>query len=342
MIIMKKEVKVIDTTFRDGSHAINHEFTTDQIKQTTKNLASAGCRLIEVTHGDGLGGSSYQYGFSSTPELELIQAAVDVAAGISKEVEIGCLLIPGIGTVNDLHQAVKAGIQFVRVATHCTEADVGLQHIKTARETGLRTFGFLMMVHMQEKEALLRQADLFVQSGAEAVVFADSAGALIPEQVYDNIHYLSRNLSVPVGFHAHNNLGLAIANSLAAIKAGAVYIDATLRGIGASAGNAAHEVIEAVLHKYDITSGSDLYKLMDAADDFAKIVPVNVVIDKYSMTIGYAGVYGSFYLHAIRAAKQFQIDARDILVELGRMKAVGGQEDMIIDVAYKIAKNKKT
>lgn len=335
---MNPSICIIDTTLRDGSHAVRHQFTAAQAAGIAGRLSGAGCRMIEVSHGDGLGGSSCQYGFSGTPELDLIRAAVGAAAAAGLQTAVGCLLIPGVGTVEDLDRAAEAGISFVRVATHCTEADVGIQHLKAAKKRGLMAFGFLMMVHMQEKEELLRQAGLFEQNGADAVYFADSAGALLPEQVTDRIGHLASHLGIPVGFHAHNNLGLAIANSLAARAAGAAYLDATLRGLGAGAGNAPHEVLEAVLQKYGCSSGADLYKLMDAAQETADMLPVNMLIDKYSLTLGYAGVYGSFYLHALRAAERFGLDARDILVELGRMKTVGGQEDMILDVAWRMSR----
>jgi len=338
---MNQSICIIDTTLRDGSHAVKHQFTADQAASIVSRLAGAGCRMVEIAHGDGLGGSSYQYGFSGTPELELIKAGVKAAAEAGPETEVGCLLIPGIGTIEDLEKAVETGIRFVRVATHCTEADVGIQHIKAAKKLGLKAFGFLMMVHMQEKDELLRQSEIFKECGADAVYFADSAGALLPEQVSERIAHIVNNLGLPVGFHAHNNLGLAIANSLAAQSAGASYIDATLRGLGAGAGNAAHEVLEAVLHKYNCTSGANLYQLMDAAQDCIGALPVHMLIDKFSLTLGYAGVYGSFYLHALRAAERFGLDARDILVELGHMKTVGGQEDMIIDVAYRLSQERE-
>lgn len=327
-------IRIIDTTLRDGMHAVSHKFTVQDMIKIAKALDEAGADTIEVSHGDGLGGSSYQYGFSEDSEANYLK-------GVSENIrnaKIAVLLIPGIGTQEDLKMAANYGAKIVRVATHVTEADIGEQHIKLAKQLGMEAIGFLMMSHMVSPEKVLEQAKLFESYGADIIYCADSAGAMLPKDVRERIEILKKNLNVPVGFHAHNNLGLAIGNSVAAIESGADCIDGTLRGIGASAGNAPHEVLIAVLKKMGISSNEDLYKLMDASENI--IVPLMkqpLTIDKYALSIGYAGVYGSFFLHAKRAAEKFNVDARDVLMELGRLKTVGGQEDMIIEVAHKLS-----
>jgi 4-hydroxy 2-oxovalerate aldolase len=332
-----KNVTIIDTTLRDGSHAVAHSFTPAFAEEVARSLSKAGCKYLEVAHGDGLGGSSFQYGLSKCDEIELIRAA----KGAAGEMQVGALLLPGIGTVEHLKRAVDAGISFVRVATHVTEADVSQQHIRAAKSMGLFVVGFLMMSHMQPPEGILKQARLFEEYGADAVYCADSSGTMLPGDVSERISHLAQNLSLPVGFHAHNNLGLAIANSLAAVDAGAKFIDGTLRGLGAGAGNAPHEVLRAVFEKAGIDCGEALYPLMDAAEALIPGLGVQMTIDKAALTMGYAGVYGSFLLHARRASARYQVDERDILLELGRRKTVGGQEDLILEVAYKIAKQRE-
>ncbi len=330
------KLTLIDTTLRDGSHAVAHRFTPEIAGGIAAALAGAGCRKIECGHGDGLAGSSVQYGFGLHEEGEIFRAVAQNAAGAC----VGTLLIPGIGTIRELDAAREAGVKAVRVATHVTEADTGAEHIRHAKSVGMEAFGFLMMSHMSEPEAILAEAQKFESYGADAVYLADSAGAMLPDDAARRVALLAEKLCIPVGFHAHNNLGLAIANSLAAARAGARYLDCTLRGLGAGAGNAAHEVLVAALHKMGAETGEDLYGLMDAAEEW--VAPLaDMVIDKYALTIGYAGVYSSFFLHAKRAAQRYGLDARDILIELGRMKTVGGQEDMILDVAYRMSQEKK-
>lgn len=333
---MNKKITLIDTTLRDGSHAVAHQFTLEQVAGITKGLAAAGCPVIECGHGDGLLGDSIQYGFSKHSEMDIIRTVCENAGGALVDV----LLIPGIGTIEALEAVRGLGVGLVRVATHVTEADTGAEHIRHAKSVGMKAFGFLMMSHMGEPQAILEHARLFESYGADAVYLADSAGAMVPDDVRVRVGLLAEKLSIPVGFHAHNNLGLAIGNSLAAVQAGAAYVDATLRGLGAGAGNAPHEVLAAVLDKTGVETGEDLYALMDAAE--AEVAPLaQMAIDKYALTIGYAGVYSSFFLHAKRAAERYGLDARDILMELGRMKTVGGQEDMIIDVAYRLKQEKE-
>jgi 4-hydroxy 2-oxovalerate aldolase len=330
-----QKIRIIDTTLRDGSHAVSHSFTENDVRAIAGALDAAGVGTIEISHGDGIGGSSYQYGFSVVDEISLIKAAAETV----KQAKIAVLLLPGIGTIEDLEKAIHAGARTVRVATHCTEADIAEQHIKFAKAAGLEAIGFMMMTHMADADKLVEQAKLFESYGADIIYVTDSAGAMVPEEVSERIQAVCSSVSVPVGFHAHNNLGLAVGNTLAAIKAGATVVDATLKGLGAAAGNTQLEVLNAVLHKRGYETGVDLYKAMDAADDL--IVPRMarpLMIDRESLSIGYAGTYGSFLLHAKRAAEKFKVDARDILIEMGHRRTVGGQEDMIIDVAYELSK----
>lgn len=333
-----RDILITEVALRDGSHAISHQFTVEQVLNVTKALSVAGVPYIEVTHGDGLAGSSLQYGFSRTNEMELIEAAVSVA-GQSK---IAVLLLPGIGTVKELKQAASLGAKMVRVATHVTEADVAPQHIYAAKELGMETVGFLMMSHMAEVDKLVEQAKLMEQYGADTVYVVDSAGALLPEGVRERIRALKQSVGINVGFHGHNNLSLAMANTLVAIEEGATRIDGSVRCLGAGAGNTQTEVLVAVLDRMGIKTGVDVYKMMDLAEELvAPILQAPQEITRESLTLGYAGVYSSFALHAKRAAAKFGIDARDILTELGSRKVVGGQEDMIWDVAAEMAQAKK-
>jgi 4-hydroxy 2-oxovalerate aldolase len=334
---IERDILITEVALRDGSHAIAHQYTVDQVVKVAKALGEANVPYIEVSHGDGLGGSSLQYGLSRTNEMELIEAAVSVC-GDSK---IAVLVLPGIGTVKEMKEAAKLGVKMARVGTHVTEADVSAQHISTAKEMGLEAVGFLMMSHMAPVETLVEQAKLMESYGADAVYMFDSAGALLPHQVKERIRALKQSLSVEVGFHGHNNLSLAMANTLAAIEEGATRIDGSIRCLGAGAGNTQTEVLIAVLEHMGIKTGIDLYKIMDVAEEvIAPILQVPQEITRDNLVLGYAGVYSSFLLHAQRASKRFGIDSRDILIELGRRKVVGGQEDMIVDVAAEMAKKK--
>jgi 4-hydroxy 2-oxovalerate aldolase len=335
----KRDVILTEVALRDGSHAIRHQFTVEQVTQVAKGLDEANVPYIEVSHGDGLGGSSLQYGFSRTNEMELIEAA---AASV-KQAKISVLLIPGIGTKQELKHAAQLGAKMVRVATHVTEADVAPQHIALAKDLGLETVGFLMMSHMAPTEKLVEQAKLMESYGADTVYVVDSAGALLPHEVKDRIRALRQSLSIDIGFHAHNNLSLAVANSITAIEEGARRIDGSIRCLGAGAGNTQTEVLVAVLDRLGIKTGVDLYKMMDVAEDIVSpILEKPQEITKDGLVLGYAGVYSSFLLHAQAAARKFGIDSRDILVELGKLKVVGGQEDMILDVAAELAKKLQT
>lgn len=334
---MTKEVTVLEVALRDGSHAIQHQYTVEQVVEVTKGLNQAKVPYVEVSHGDGIGGSSVQYGMSKVNDIELIRAAKEVS-DFSK---ISVLLLPGIGTVEDLKEAREAGADMVRIATHVTEADVSRQHIVNAKEMGMEVVGFLMMAHMASPEKILEQAQLMESYGADIVYATDSAGALLPHEVTERIELLVKELNVPVGFHAHNNLGLAMANTLAAAEAGATFLDGSARALGAGAGNTQTEVMAAVLDKAGYETGIDIFKLMDVAEDLiAPIIETPQIIDRDSLTLGYAGVYSSFKLFAQREGVRYGIDSRDILMELGRQGVVGGQEDMVADVASAMAASK--
>ncbi|MFV0550404.1 MAG: 4-hydroxy-2-oxovalerate aldolase [Anaerorhabdus sp.] len=327
-------LKVVDTTLRDGSHAISHSYTVEQVRNVAAALDEAGVDIIEISHGDGLAGSSINYGFSTTDELELVKAASEVV----KNAQIGVLLLPGIGTIVDLEKAYEAGARVVRIATHVTEADVAIEHIKYAKEKGMFTVGFLMMVHMASPEKIVEQAKIFEENGVDYINLADSAGHLTPNEVKERIEAIKAACHVPVGFHAHNNLGLAIANSITAIESGVDYIDATCCGLGAGAGNCQLEVLSAVLNRLNIENKLDFKKLLVASEDIVRpLLQRPQQIDAAALMLGYAGVYSSFLLHAKRAADTYGITVVDILEELGKRKMVGGQEDMIVDVAYHLA-----
>ena len=330
-----KKLILVDTTLRDGSHAVRHSYTPEQVAKIAGGLDAAGVQLIELSHGDGLGGSSYTYGFSGTDMFELLAAASEQV----KNGKLTVLLLPGIGTIADLKRAKEAGAKAVRVATHVTEADVSAEHIHAAKEMDMMAVGFLMMVHMAPVERIVEEAKKMESYGADYINLADSAGYLLPEGVRERIEAVTNAVSIPVGFHAHNNMGVAIANSLTAVQSGASYLDGTLRGLGAGAGNAQIEVLAGVLKREGFETGVDFYGLMDLAKDAVDpIMRRPQVIDNGSLMLGYAGVYSSFLLHVYDAAEKYDLDPRDILVELGKRGMIGGQEDMIIDVAYQLTK----
>lgn len=334
-----KAPRVTDTTLRDGSHAMRHQFTREQVRAVVTALDEAGIQVLEVTHGDGLAGSSIQYGFSLTNEMSLIEEAVSTAVNA----KIAALLLPGIGTRKELKEAVERGIQVVRIATQCTEADISQQHFGMAKEMGLEAVGFLMMSHMRPPEFLAEQALLMESYGADCVYIVDSAGAMLPQDAAARVRALKDALSIQVGYHAHNNLGVAIGNTLAAIEAGADQVDGTLRGLGAGAGNAATELLVAVLDKMGLNPGIDVFKLLDAAEFVvAPFMPFQPIPDRDSIAIGYAGVYSTFLLHAKRWGEKYGVDPLEILVELGRRQTVAGQEDWILDVALELARGKES
>ena len=329
----ERKITVVDTTLRDGSHAVRHSFTPDQVKEIAGGLDKCGVDIIELSHGDGLGGSSYNYGFSKYDQFELLEAA---SSNINNA-KLAVLLLPGIGTIADLKEAQRCGANAVRVATHVTEADVSAEHIAAAKELGMFAVGFLMMTHMASVERIVEEAKKMESYGADYINLADSAGYLLPGDVKERIVALKKELTIPVGFHAHNNLGMAVANSLTAVESGCDYIDGTLRGLGAGAGNAQIEVLTAVLKRSGYDLNADFYGLMDLAKD--KLEPIMLrpqIVDNGSLMLGYSGVYSSFLLHVYDAAEKYDLDPRDIMVELGKRGMVGGQEDMIIDVAYQL------
>jgi 4-hydroxy 2-oxovalerate aldolase len=328
------DYRLIDSTLRDGSHAISHQYHDEDVIAIVRGLDAAGVQVIEIAHGDGLGGSSFNYGFSAVPEKELIARACEATT----RAEIACLLLPGIGLADDLREVNEMGVKVARIAVHCTEADITEQHIKVAKKLGMEAIGFLMLAHMNSPEGLLEQARLMQSYGADTIYFADSAGAMTTDDVRRRVSALVEGLDVPVGVHAHNNLSMAVANSMAAYEEGARNLDGTSAGLGAGAGNCPTEILAAVSTKYGIETGVDPLALMDLAEEVVRpLMPRQQVIDRAGLILGYAGVYGSFLLHAERAAKRYNVSQAEILLELGRRRVVGGQEDMIIDVALELA-----
>lgn len=339
MDLKNKHVVLHDMSLRDGMHAKRHQISLDDMVSVATGLDDSGMPLIEVTHGDGLGGASVNYGFPAHTDEEYFEAVIPKM----KQAKVSALLLPGIGTVDHLHMAHGFGVSTIRVATHCTEADVSEQHIGLSAKLGMDTVGFLMMAHMIDAKSLLEQAKKMVSYGANCIYCTDSAGYMLPDEVSEKISCLRSELPshIEIGFHGHHNMGMAIANSLAAIEAGAVRIDGSVAGLGAGAGNTPLEILVAVLQRMDAKTGVDLYQIMDVAED--RVVPIMdqaIRVDRDALTLGYAGVYSSFLLFAQRAEKKYGIAARDILVELGRRGTVGGQEDMIEDLALTMAKDR--
>lgn len=328
-------ITVVDSTLRDGSHAKAHQFTVDDVKSVAAALDTARVPYIEVSHGDGLGGSSMNYGRSLVDEHTLIAAAAEVVTTS----RVAVLLLPGIGTQSDLRRARDNGASLVRVATHCTEADIAPQHLALARDLGMTAVGFLMMAHLNSPEGLADQARIMADAGAEVVYVTDSAGALTPTEAAARVDAIGSAVpGIEVGFHGHMNLSLGVANSIAAARAGATWIDGSTCGMGAGAGNTPTEVLAAVCDKEGIETGIDTFAAMDAAEETVRPILDRVpFVSRSALLLGYAGVYGSFLLHAERAARRFGVSEKEILLEVGRRKAVGGQEDMILEVGAQLA-----
>jgi 4-hydroxy-2-oxovalerate/4-hydroxy-2-oxohexanoate aldolase len=341
MTLQGKHITVHDMSLRDGMHPKRHLMTLAQMKSVACGLDEAGVPLIEVTHGDGLGGSSVNYGFPAHTDEEYLGTVIP----LMKQAKVSALLIPGIGTVDHLKMAHGLGVHTLRVATHCTEADVSEQHIGMARHLGMDTVGFLMMAHMNSPEGLVKQAKLMESYGANCLYITDSAGYLLPEDVKARVGAVRQALKpeTELGFHGHHNLAMGVANSIAAIEVGANRIDAAAAGLGAGAGNTPMEVLVAVCERMGIHTGVDVWKIQDVAEDL--VVPLMdfpIRIDRDALASGYAGVYGSFLLFAKRAEVKYGVPAREILLELGRRKMVGGQEDMIEDTAITMARERKS
>ena len=336
---MSENIILHDMCLRDGMHAKKEQISVEQMVKVAKAMDDAGVPYIQVTHGAGLGGNSLQHGFALASNEEYISAVAEAV----KQTIISVLLIPGLGTMKELKSAHDNGARSVHVATHCTEADTSPQHIAFARELGMDTSGFLMMSHLNTPQGLTEQALLMESYGANTVYITDSAGFMLPEDVTEVISRLRAELKpeTEIGFHGHHNMALGVSNSVAAIKAGATRIDASVAGLGAGAGNTPLEVLAAVLERMGIPTGLDLFRLMDIAEEIITPMMDHMVrIDRDSLTLGYAGVYSTFLLHAKKAAEKYGLSARDILVELGRKKMIGGQEDMIQDTAMTLAKEK--
>lgn len=339
MNIQGKNVTLHDMCLRDGMHPKQHQISIEQMVDIATALDEAGVPLIEVTHGDGLGGASVNYGFPAHSDEEYLRAVT----GAVKNAKISALLLPGIGTVDHLHMAVDCGVTTMRVATHCTEANVSRQHIQRSRELGLDTVGFLMMAHMISPEEVLEQALLMESYGANCIYCTDSAGYMLPADVTARIALLRDKLKpeTEIGFHGHHNMAMGVANSLAAIEAGAVRIDGSAAGLGAGAGNTPLEVMAAVLDRMGAHTGVDIFKLMDVAEDHVlPIMDEPVRVGRDALVLGYAGAYSSFLLFAKRAAAKYGVGSHQILLEMAKRRTVGGQEDLIEDVARQLAQSK--
>lgn len=330
------DVRITDSSLRDGSHAKSHRFTEDHVRAVVAGLDAAGVPVIEVTHGDGLAGSSYTYGFSLVDERRLMQVAVETTT----RARIAALMLPGVATTDDVRACADLGVSVVRIATHCTEADIAVQHFGLARDLDLETVGFLMMSHTSAPESLAKQARIMADAGCQCVYVVDSAGALILDEAADRVQALVAELgtAAQVGFHGHQNLSLGVANTVLAIRAGAVQADACTRGFGAGSGNAPTEALVAVLDRIGVRTGIDPVAMFDVAEDVVRpVMDAECVLDRMSLVMGYSGVYSSFLKHAYRAAERYDVSGTEILRRCGERRLVGGQEDQIIDIAIELA-----
>ena len=329
-------VMFFDATLRDGSHAVRHQISKESIEDYCQAMDGTGIHTIIVGHGNGLGASSLQVGLALLNETDMIQ----IARKNLERTKLGVYMIPGFGTIRDnLEPAIRDGVDVFKIGCHCTEADTTKQHIEFLRNRGKETYGILMMSHMASTEKLLEEAQKMQSYGAQGVILMDSAGAFTPEMVKRTISTLYDGLHIHVGFHAHNNMGIAVSNAYTAVLEGATIIDGTLRGFGAGAGNCQLEDVVALLEKSGIRTGIDFYRMLDASEQvMPRIMEKDMGQDPFSIVSGQSGVFSAFRIPVLKAAKEFQVDARDILVELGRRKAVGGQEDMIIEVAEKLSR----
>ncbi len=333
-------IQFFDSTLRDGSHAIAHQLTIENIRDFCSKADDAGLYVITVGHGNGLGASSLQVGLSKLTDAEMLATARKYL----KHTRLGAFFIPGFGTIkDDIQPAIDQDVDVFSIGTHCTEADVTRQHIEYVRKKGKEVIGVLMMYHMIDADSLLKQAKLMESYGAQGILIMDSAGASTPEMVQERISLLTKNLKVKVGFHAHHNLGLAVSNSYEAVKAGAVFIDGTIRGFGAGAGNCQLEALAALLQKVGVKTNLDLYKLQDVSEKVVrKFMKTPLEINSIVITSGLAGVFSGFKPHVMKAAKRFNVDPRDIFMELGKRKMIAGQEDFIVDIAMYLAEQKRS
>jgi len=334
------DVRLTDTCLRDGSHAKRHQFTEEQVRSVVRALDAAGMPVIEVTHGDGLGGSSHNYGFSLVDERVLMKAAVDEA----RHAKIAALMLPGLGTKDDIKAIRDIGVSIVRIATHCTEADIADQHFGLAREIGLETVGFLMMAHTVAPEKLAEQARIMADAGCQCVYVVDSAGSMILDEAADRVAAVVASVGndAQVGFHGHENLSLSLANTICAIRAGAVQVDGSTRRFGAGSGNTSCEAFAAVAERLGFRTGLDVLKMIDVAEDVVRpVMDDECLLDRLALIMGYAGVYSSFLKHAFRAAERYGVSGAEILLECGRRKLVGGQEDQIIQIAAGLASGQR-
>jgi 4-hydroxy 2-oxovalerate aldolase len=330
------DVRITDTSLRDGSHAVAHQFTIEQVASMVAGMDAAGVPVIEVAHGDGLGGSTLTYGRSLVDERTLIAAACETA----QQATIAALILPGVGTVHDIRAVHELGVGMLRVATHASEADISAEHFAMARELGMETAGFLMMSHTLEPAALAAQARVMASAGCQCVYVVDSAGAMVLDEVAVRVAAVAQELSgdAQVGFHAHRNLGVGEANTVLAVRAGAVQVDGSLRAFGAGSGNAQTELVAALLEHLGLRTGIDVPALLDVAEEVAApLQPQVPVIDRDAITLGRAGVYSSFLKHARRIGEQYGVAAHELLHEAGERRLVGGQEDLLVDIAVQRA-----